>query len=114
MPDILNDDDLNALAAEYVLGTLDYDERKGASALLEVDPMFRGVVRIWEKRFGELHLMVETVQPDASLWERIRPKVPGTEQVPVAIPPDPAAAELPAESADAVIAALDLTSAPPA
>ena len=37
MPDVLSNDELNALAAEYVLGTLDYEERKGASALLEVD-----------------------------------------------------------------------------
>jgi hypothetical protein len=87
MPDIVSDDELNALAAEYVLGTLDYEERKGASALLEVDPTFRGIVRIWERRFGELHLMVESVEPDPQLWmTRIRPKVPGIEQVPPAIP----------------------------
>ena len=87
MPDIVSDDELNALAAEYVLGTLDYEERKGASALLEVDPTFRGIVRIWERRFGELHLMVELVEPDPQLWmARIRPKVPGMEQVPLAIP----------------------------
>jgi hypothetical protein len=87
MPDIVSDDELNALAAEYVLGTLDYEERKGASALLEVDPTFRGIVRIWERRFGELHLMVESVEPDPQLWmARIRPKVPGMEQVPLAIP----------------------------
>ena len=36
MPDVVTNEELNALAAEYVLGTLDYEERKGASALLEV------------------------------------------------------------------------------
>jgi len=86
----MSNDDLNVLAAEYVLGTLDYEERKGATALLEVDPTFRGIVRIWEKRFGELHLMVEAVDPDANLWERIRPKIAGIEQVPPAIPSVPA------------------------
>jgi len=90
MPDVLSNEDLNALAGEYVLGTLDYDERKGASALLEVDPTFRGIVRIWEKRLGELHLMVEAVEPDPQLWERIKPKAAATEQLPVAIAPDPA------------------------
>jgi hypothetical protein len=85
MPDVVSNDELNALAAEYVLGTLDYEERKGASALLEVDPTFRGIVRIWERRFGELHLMVESVEPDPQLWARIKPKIPGVEQVAPAI-----------------------------
>ncbi|MPZ41225.1 MAG: hypothetical protein GEU95_24905 [Rhizobiales bacterium] len=86
MPDVVSDDELNALAAEYVLGTLDYEERKGAAALIEVDAAFRGIVRIWERRFGDLHLMVEAVEPDPQLWERIKPKVPSIEQVPLAIP----------------------------
>jgi anti-sigma-K factor RskA len=86
MPDVVSNDELNALAAEYVLGTLDYEERKGASALLEVDPMFRGIVRIWERRFGELHLMVEAVDPDPQLWLRIKPKMAGVEQIAPAIP----------------------------
>jgi anti-sigma-K factor RskA len=75
MPDVVSRDDLDALAAEYVLGTLDYEERKGAAALLEVDHSFRGTVRIWERRLGELHLMVEPVEPDGKVWERIKAKV---------------------------------------
>jgi hypothetical protein len=86
MPDVVSDDELNALAAEYVLGTLDYEERNGAAALLEVDPAFQGIVRIWERRFGDLYLMVEAVEPDVQLWERIRPKVGGIEQDALAIP----------------------------
>ena len=86
MSDVVSNDELNALAAEYVLGTLDYEERKGATALLEVDPTFRGIVRIWERRFGDLHLMVEAVEPDPQLWVRIKPKMAGVEQVAPAIP----------------------------
>lgn len=86
MPDVVSDEDLNALAAEFVLGTLDYEERKGATALLEVDHAFRGIVRIWERRLGELHLMVEAVEPDADIWARIRPQIAGLEQVELAIP----------------------------
>ena len=104
MPDVVSNDELNALAAEYVLGTLDYEERKGANALLEVDPTFRGIVRIWERRFGELHLMVESVEPDPQLWARIKPKVPGLEQVPPAIP----------SAADALAAAIATVNAPAA
>src|SRR5262245_53665655 len=73
MPDIVNDDDLSALAAEYVLGTLEADERTRANVLLDVDHGFRGLVRVWERRLGELHLMVEPVEPpDGRLWDRIR------------------------------------------
>jgi anti-sigma-K factor RskA len=118
MSDVVSDDDLNALAAEYVLGTLDYEERKGATALLEVDPAFRGIVHIWERRFGDLHLMVEAVDPDPELWARIKPKIAGIEQVPLAIPPSPAdeadaaaAAAPPAAPADAAAAAPALTEA---
>lgn len=77
MSDVLSNNDLDALAAEYVLGTLDAEERQGATGLLEVDHVFRGTVRIWERRLGELHLMVEPVEPDPKVWERIRSKLDG-------------------------------------
>src|SRR4249919_3263319 len=72
MSDIVNDDDLSAFAAEYVIGTLDPDERTRANALLDVDEGFRTLVRAWERRLGELHLMVEPVEPDGRIWERVR------------------------------------------
>src|SRR5262249_5790503 len=75
MSDIVNDDDLSALAAEYVLGTLEADERTRANVLLDVDHGFRGLVRVSERRFGELHLMVEPVDPDPRVWQRIKGKV---------------------------------------
>ena len=78
MSDVLSSDDLDALAAEYVLGTLDIEERKGAIALLEVDHAFRGTVRIWERRLSELHLMVEPVEPDARSWSGSKPKLGST------------------------------------
>jgi hypothetical protein len=71
MPGIVNEDDLSALAAEYVIGTLDPDERERANALLDVNEDFRALVRAWERRLGELHLMVEPVEPDGRIWERI-------------------------------------------
>ena len=72
MSDIMNDDDLSALAAEYAIGTLDPDERTRANVLLEVDEGFRALVQAWERRLGELHLMVEPVEPDGRIWERVR------------------------------------------
>ena len=75
MPDPVNDDDLSALAAEYVLGTLEPDERTRANVLLDVDHGFRELVRVWERRLGELHLMVEPVEPDGKIWQRIKGKL---------------------------------------
>jgi anti-sigma-K factor RskA len=66
------DDDRDALAAEYVLGTLSADERDQTEALLEIDPGFAEIVRVWERRLGELNVMVEAVEPPAEVWEKIR------------------------------------------
>jgi len=66
------DDDRDALAAEYVLGTLSADERDQAEALLAIDPGFAEIVRVWERRLGELNVMVEAVEPPPQVWEKIK------------------------------------------
>jgi anti-sigma-K factor RskA len=66
------DDAQDALAAEYVLGTLTADEREHAEALLEIDPGFAESVQVWERRLGELNVMVEAVEPPAEVWDKIR------------------------------------------
>jgi anti-sigma-K factor RskA len=68
-------DDQETLAAEYVLGTLSADERHQAEALLGVDPGFAEVVRHWERRLGELHVMVEAVEPPPEVWDRIKTQI---------------------------------------
>jgi anti-sigma-K factor RskA len=47
-------EDLEALAAEYVLGTLDVDERRAAEARVAADSSFRAKVAAWEKRLQPL------------------------------------------------------------
>ncbi len=66
------DDDRDALAAEYVLGTLSADERDQADALLAIDPGFAEIVRVWERRLGELNVMVEAVEPPPEVWNKIK------------------------------------------
>ena len=73
------DDDRDALAAEYVLGTLSADEREQAEALLAIDPAFAEIVRVWERRLGELNVMVEAVEPPAEVWNTIKTEVIGPE-----------------------------------
>ena len=69
------DDDRDALAAEYVLGTLSGDERSQAETLMSIDPAFEAVVRQWERRLGELNVMVEAVEPAPEVWERIQASI---------------------------------------
>ena len=74
------DDDRDALAAEYVLGTLSSDERDQAEALLVIDPGFAEIVRVWERRLGELNVMVEAVEPPPDVWDRIKTEIDGAER----------------------------------
>ena len=71
-------EDQEILAAEYVLGTLDADERTQAEALVESDAAFAALVRGWERRLGELQAMVDPVEPPPYLWDRIKAATIGT------------------------------------
>jgi len=113
MSDVAHTD---ALAAEYVLGTLDSDEREQARALLGTDAAFAVKVSQWERRLGELHLMVEPVEPDAGIWARIKSKMPEAQQrsnvrLPEAHIPEPPPAIIPTEapSLDAIEATISET-----
>ena len=70
----------DGFAAEYVLGTLDADERAQADALMLVDQDFAAKVRQWERRLGELNALVAPVEPPAPVWERIRARSPSAGQ----------------------------------
>ena len=71
-------EDREALAAEYVLGTLDADERARVELMLETDPPFATLVHAWEKKLGELHHTIEPVEPPAHVWQRIVARLDGT------------------------------------
>jgi hypothetical protein len=108
--------DLDTLAAEYVLGTLDGPERAQAQAVLGVDEAFAAKVRIWERRLGELHLMVEPVEPDGEIWVRIKGKMPAPEPSQETKPPEPEGIEpkeaVPAAEADTTSASAAVGAAP--
>jgi anti-sigma-K factor RskA len=122
MLDVMNDHDLRTLAAEFVLGTLDPDERARANELLNGDDQLRGLVDTWERRFGELHLMVEPVEPPASVWQRIRGKITAVEptaeakssETSIASPPPPAEPELTLDALEAELRRAGVAGAEPA
>jgi anti-sigma-K factor RskA len=65
-------DDREGQAAEYVLGTLDAEERLKAQALMAADSRFAEMVRAWERRLGELSALIASVEPPPHTWERVR------------------------------------------
>jgi anti-sigma-K factor RskA len=100
----MNDEEFDALAAEYVLGTLASDERAHAEALIGTDPRFVEIVHQWERRLGELNVMVEAVEPPDEVWEKIKAGVSEPEpedEVGAAPPLAPAPSESSAPAAEA-------------
>lgn len=53
-PPLLPQDELEALAGEYVLGVLDLPDRRAAEQRLRRDPAFAARVAFWEARFSSL------------------------------------------------------------
>lgn len=60
-----------ALAAEYVLGTLDAESRARFAGDLAQDADLQALVADWEQRLSPLAESVEPVQPSASVWSGI-------------------------------------------
>jgi anti-sigma-K factor RskA len=99
------DEDVNGFAAEYVLGTLNADERAQADALKLVDPGFAAKVLEWERRLGQLNVLVAPVEPPAAVWDRIKTGLEDTGQSDYLHLPDvpaPAAREPAGPSAEIV------------
>jgi anti-sigma-K factor RskA len=126
----LDADEKDVLAAEYVLGTLDTDDRANVQMLLALDPSFADTVAKWERRLGELNTLVESVEPPKDTWEWIKVRIagvrpsgqmwlPGVNDPPpsppaAAVEPTPAAAEAAAAAAAAAETASPAASEPSA
>src|SRR5882724_7114262 len=65
------DDDIDGLAAEYVLGTLDADERKVVAARRRTDAALDRAIRAWEARLGPLGDRIPGVEPPAYVFRKI-------------------------------------------
>lgn len=67
--------DIDGLAAEYVLGTLESDERRAVEAQLPTDRVLSEAVASWQRRLEPLHerFPSATTSPDllARIWARI-------------------------------------------
>ncbi len=75
------------LAAEYVLGTLDPEEREQVATMMKVDAEYRALVESWERKLGELNAMVGAVEPPPELWDKIKAAAFGaSQQAPLSLP----------------------------
>ncbi len=64
-------EDREALAAEYVLGTLDAAERRDAARALLADPAMAAGVADWQRTLAPLLLTAPEAEPASALWPRI-------------------------------------------
>lgn len=64
-------DDLEALAGEYALGTLDEAERRRVEARMAGDAAFREAVIAWQIRLQPLDDSAAPLVPNPALWSRI-------------------------------------------
>jgi len=63
--------DLDALASEYVLGTLEPGQRRDVQNRLAADADLRAAVDAWEERLLALTELAEPQTPSPTLWGRI-------------------------------------------
>lgn len=73
-----DDDDL--LTAEYVLGTLDPEERKRLEARLRDDVGLQDALYAWQDRLKALDGDIPLQDPPAGLWEKIETAIEGQAQ----------------------------------
>ncbi len=80
----------DALAAEYVLGTLEAREAAEVSRALDTDPALAEAVARWEARLAPLATLAEPEAPPPDLWPRIAAALdPAPDPAPRAAPARP-------------------------
>ena len=70
-------DDIDGLAAEYVLGTLDAAERASVAARRQREAALDTAIRDWERRLTPLNNAVADVTPPASTFAKIESRLGG-------------------------------------
>ena len=69
------DEDIDGLAAEYVLGSLNATERTAVDARRRSDTAVAEAIRAWERRLAPLARQVPELEPPAHLLEAILKKI---------------------------------------
>jgi anti-sigma-K factor RskA len=75
--------DMDGMAFEYVLGTLDRNERAEVAALRTTDAALDAAIVAWEKRLGPLSEETAEAIPSADLFAKIERRIFTQPQIPV-------------------------------
>jgi anti-sigma factor ChrR (cupin superfamily) len=67
----VNDEETDLLAADYVLGTLDAEQRRRVARALGEDERLRLAVEAWERRLSDLETGVLPITPPSGLRARV-------------------------------------------
>ena len=70
-------EDLDALAGEYVLGTLDPAQAREVAAALVTHPTLRDAVVFWEQQLHPLSALAPAADPPRDLWDGIAAQLNG-------------------------------------
>jgi anti-sigma-K factor RskA len=74
---MIDRDDIDGLAAEYVLGTLSRDERDAVAAGRATDAELEAAIKSWEKRLSPLVDSVPEAAPPPGLYSKIERRISG-------------------------------------
>jgi len=72
------EDDIDGLAAEYVLGALDPAERAAVDARRRSDASLAAAIEAWQRRLGPLTELAPGVEPPPHLFDRILSRISGS------------------------------------
>jgi hypothetical protein len=72
------DDDIEGLAAEYVLGSLKPAERRLVGALRRKDQSLADAINAWERRLEPLSIVGPDIAPPSHLFDRILTQISAT------------------------------------
>jgi anti-sigma-K factor RskA len=76
------DEDIEGLAAEYVLGSLDAAERAEVAARRQVDPALNAAIRAWEERLGPLNGALAGIEPPPHVLRNVMRQIQDPQRQP--------------------------------
>lgn len=68
-------DDIDDLAANYVLGTLDATERIAVAARRQREPALEAAILVWERRLMPLLDVIPPISPSHGIWDKIAARI---------------------------------------
>ena len=73
-------EDTDLLVGEYVLGTLEREERRRLEDIAEREETVAAAVMVWERRLAPLHELIVPVEPPPRVWQEIAASLDDTDQ----------------------------------